>query len=94
MNKVIIYQSKFLSNKKRVDFEKKELYFTEKFALLNLLTALGKLNAPNTNPSEPQVRPQEAPQTPPPPPYEAQNNMFARVLERHEAISNRVRNKK
>ena len=93
MNKVIIYQSKFLSNKKRVDFKKKELYFTEKFALLNLLTALGKMNLQNNAQAEAEPRPQEPPQAPPPT-YEVQNNMFARVLSRHEEIANRIKNKK
>ena len=94
MNKVIIYQSKFLGNKKRVDFEKKELYFTEKFALLNLLNALGKMAPPDNADAESGTHPKEVTQSPPPPPYEAQNNMFARVLARHEEISNRLRNKK
>ncbi|MCH5147735.1 MAG: hypothetical protein J1G05_00040 [Clostridiales bacterium] len=67
------------------------MYFTEKFALLKLLTALGKLNAPAVGQGEEAVRPQETPSSPTPP---AQINMFASVLTRHEAIANRVKNKK
>ncbi|MCH5143439.1 MAG: hypothetical protein J1G07_07010 [Clostridiales bacterium] len=67
------------------------MYFTEKFALLKLLTALGKLSAPSVGQGEETVRPQEPPAAPPPP---AQINMFASVLSRHEAIANRVKNKK
>lgn len=133
MNKVIIYQSKFYGNKKRVDFKKKELYFTEKFALLNLLNTLARLAPQQNGGGEP---PSSDPSgnggaqyngvygTPPPSPSRPENgnapqseadsrranprqngaagfpeqslrgNMFASVLERHEQISNRIKNRK
>ena len=94
MHLSIIYQIWFLRNKKEVNFKKKEFYFTEKFALLNLLTALGKMTAQNNGQEEAPSPPQKAPQSPPPTPYEEQNNMLASVLARHETISNRVKNKK
>ncbi len=94
MNKVIIYQCKFLGNKKQVDFKKKELYFTEKFALLNLLNALGKLSSPDKDKEAAANVNAARPPEEPPAPQQTQNNMFAHVLERHEAISNRIKNRK
>ncbi len=63
---------------------------TEKFALLNLIKALQGIStpAPEPAPTENTAPPEPAPQRAP------EYNAMANVLERHEAIANRVKNKK
>ncbi|HBN12255.1 MAG TPA: hypothetical protein DD415_01410 [Clostridiales bacterium] len=70
-------------------------FITEKFALLNLLKALGSLSGENKSADGAKNQPSEAAKPAPeahekPPEY----NAMASVIERHEAISNRVRSKK
>ena len=77
----------------------KEGIITEKFALLNLLQALGGLTATGgaTDKSEADET-AEAPSAPAPapsaPPEEQKPNFMAEILTRHERISNRVSSKK
>ena len=67
-----------------------EDFITEKFALLNLITALN--NALKTN----AVSHEQKTDAPPPPPEAKQDqlNAMAILLEKHERISNRVKNTK
>ena len=62
---------------------------TEKFALLNLIKSLPGIStpAPEPAPAENTAPPEPAPQRAP------EYNAMANVLERHEAIANRVKNK-
>ncbi len=82
---------------------KKEINFTEKFALLNLLKALNALTPPqdgagrqdNAPPAQKQENAPAAPSAPakePEPVYYP--NVMQSVLVRHEAISNRIKSKK
>ena len=65
-------------------------FITEKFALFNLLKALNSLSPQNTDANPPAVK-----EEPPAPVFIAETpNVMASVLERHERIANRVRNKK
>lgn len=69
----------------------------EKFALLNLLKALQSLSQQNQSQPAAQTAPAEKqpePATPPPPPENVYPNVMASVLERHEEISNRLKNKR
>ena len=68
---------------------------TEKFALLNLIKALQGISAPSGDGVKGQTAPPPA-NTPvsDAPQKENKYNAMASVLERHEAISNRVKNKK
>lgn len=73
---------------------RKEDNITEKFALLNLIKALQGFSAPDSTPAESVTE-----EAPPPAPAvpEANTNGFnamAIILEKHEALSNRVKNKK
>lgn len=77
---------------------KKGVIFTEKFALLNILKALEGISMQNSgnkqeeNGSSDSAVPEQEKAVP-----QAVNtypNVMASVLERHEAISNRVKNKK
>lgn len=74
------------------------MIFTEKFALLNLLKALegismqnsGNKQEENASYDNPAPEQEKAAQ----PAANTYPNVMASVLERHEAISNRVKNKK
>jgi len=72
--------------------------FTEKFALLNLLKALENLSPPKSEdggqPESPSPKSQPAPETPTSEVKEVYPNVMADVLQRHEVIANRVKNKK
>lgn len=79
----------------------KENLITEKFALLNLLKALNTLSSAAKPPQNGESE-EPAPEKKNAPPVkktesatdEEKFNAMASVLERHEEISNRVRNKK
>lgn len=69
----------------------------EKFGLLNLIQALSNLSAPPRGTDAAKTEPDKGAPAPPAPdmqtPPAAYPNVMASVLERHEQIANRVRNK-
>jgi len=67
---------------------------------LNLLKALQSLSAQDGRQENAKTDPAEKPQTPPPPqqtekiPQSEYPNVMASVLERHEQVSNRIKNRR